>query len=64
MRRQAVPDQQDRALLSRVQFAQERNERFVVLCARPQFKEQVRIPAIWFECQRARQRKKGHSTSR
>jgi hypothetical protein len=46
MRRQAIPDQQHRTLLDFVQIAQELDECFVVVGARTQLEEQVRIPAI------------------
>jgi hypothetical protein len=53
MRRQSVPDEQHWPLLDLVQLAQEVDQQFVVLGARTQLEDEVRITAIRFVRQRA-----------
>ena len=52
MRRQSVPDEQHWPLLDLVQLAQELDQQFVVIGARTQLEDEVRITAIRFVRQR------------
>src|SRR5437016_12871087 len=56
MRRQSVPDQQHGTPLDLVQLGQELDQCFVVVGARTQFKEEVRITAVGFVRQGTSQR--------
>src|SRR5947209_5222729 len=56
MRGQSIPDQKHWALFDLIQLAQEFDQRFIVVGARTQFKEEVSIAAIGFVRQGTSQR--------